>query len=109
MFFRTTLAKVFQFSYDDVFGRSQRHGFAFELSLSLELKTRLSGRTKRRNRSVSGMEENAGHLRVDSILGPVRMLVAKSRRFYFAGQPVELFRQTQTLFARHGPQCSYLF
>ena len=70
---------------------------------------RLSGRTKRRKRSASGMEENVRYLRVDPIFGPVRMLVAKSRRFQFARQPVELLRRTQTLLARHGAQRGYLF
>src|SRR4051812_26923371 len=73
------------------------------------MRARLSGRTKRRNRSGSGMEENAAHLRVDSILGPVRMLGTKSRSFNFAGRPVELLCQKQTFLARHGAQRSYLF
>src|SRR5262245_49057737 len=62
----------------------------------------------KRNRSASGIEEDARHLGFDALIRPVRVLIPYPRRLHLPRGPVELLRQPQAFLAGHRSQDSYL-
>src|SRR6266480_83743 len=64
---------------------------------------RFNGRTKSKNSSGSGMDENSPHLGLQLLLWPVGMLVAQPGSFHPACRPVKLLGEREAALRCHAP------
>src|SRR5213592_4702813 len=68
-----------------------------------------SGRTNRRKRSASSIEEDLRDFRINPLFRPIRMLVPNACSLHFTSEPVKFFCQKQSFLTGNGTQCGDLF